>query len=109
MSVLSYLFCLECELNKDLLELLIHKVDAELLKAILLQAMQEHREHPPFSCTAAPHSDRTPSAVPLQTDTEPFQTQPSIATVLQDPPPMLPHGLYAHAQVKPLNDSIPDT
>ena len=30
------LLCLQCQLNEDLLKLLIHKVDAELLKSIFL-------------------------------------------------------------------------
>lgn len=31
------LFCLQCQLNKDLLKLLVHKVDTELLKPVFLR------------------------------------------------------------------------
>lgn len=34
---MCHLFCLQCKFDKDLLQLLIDEVDAELLEAILLK------------------------------------------------------------------------
>ena len=36
LSDVLFLFCLQCELNKDLLKLLIDVVDAQLLKGVVL-------------------------------------------------------------------------
>ena len=37
---MSHLFCLECEFNENLLQLFVDIVDAELLKAILLEDLK---------------------------------------------------------------------
>jgi len=40
MSNETRLFRLECELDEDLLQLLVHKVDAELLEPVLLENLK---------------------------------------------------------------------
>lgn len=41
----SHLFCLQCELDEDLLQLLVDKVDAELLEAVLLHEMKKKKKN----------------------------------------------------------------
>lgn len=36
-----YLLCLQCQLDEYLLQFLIHKVDAELFKAVFLKKKQQ--------------------------------------------------------------------
>ena len=40
LSLLSYLFSFEREFNEDLLQLLVDKVDAELLETVLLEDLE---------------------------------------------------------------------
>ena len=41
LKISSYLFSFQCQLNKDLLQLFIHKVDTKLFKSIFLNILEK--------------------------------------------------------------------
>lgn len=58
-----YLLCFQGQLNEDLLQLLIHKVDAELLKAIFLHERWKRKWCCVVFCSSGSHEGPQPAVL----------------------------------------------